>query len=217
MAPHQTSGNGNDTRENDNNNKCDGDLGVVIALIDFPKGGSIFLDGQSIVVKTDDFVGVKNVPSKKFHLVTCKGNGGGFSTTTSTNNTSTAVTVGFIVFGGCNANNGSGADSNHLIRRWDPRTEEVSSDPIDEMTKLNLLQQINRNEVFVGAGVLRYDQIVSIPGTWIEQTRYINESSELLLKTLRGLKSGDKIVPGFYDPAPDRQKTKGIFFVQQGL
>mmetsp|Transcript_21207 Transcript_21207/g.44610 ORF Transcript_21207/g.44610 Transcript_21207/m.44610 type:complete len:122 (-) Transcript_21207:5-370(-) len=55
-----------------NHKTSDGGDGVVIGLIDFPRGGTLGLDGQSIVLKTDDFVGVRNVPPETFHLVTFK-------------------------------------------------------------------------------------------------------------------------------------------------
>jgi A1 cistron-splicing factor AAR2 len=63
--------------------------------------------------------------------------------------------------------------------------------------------------------VLRYDQIVS-GGTnqeeqlfsgqrvWREQTRYIRKD---LLKDIRGISSGDKIVPGCYDPEDEIKKN----------
>ena len=81
--------------------------GLVIGLLDFPKGGTFGLDGQNIVLKTDDFLGVTGVPCDAFHLVTCK-NGNG-SDRNSTNTIDTAVTVGFLVFG----TNDEGSNSGH--------------------------------------------------------------------------------------------------------
>eukprot|EP00536_Pseudo-nitzschia_multiseries_P009561 jgi/Psemu1/288547/fgenesh1_pg.270_\ len=172
----------------------------------------------SIVLRTDDFVGVRNLPPGNVHLVTCK-NGNHFSTATSnisnTNTIDTAVTVGFVVFGDGKTTTQDG--SQHLIRKYDPVTEEVASEeasPIDELTRRNLLQQMLRGNNVSGTSlppsrVLNYSDIV--PGSdgdamlsphqlWSEQTRYITASRSLLLNEFRGLSSGDKIVPGCYDP-----------------
>eukprot|EP00537_Pseudo-nitzschia_pungens_P005421 CAMPEP_0172360512 /NCGR_PEP_ID=MMETSP1060-20121228/4520_1 /TAXON_ID=37318 /ORGANISM="Pseudo-nitzschia pungens, Strain cf. cingulata" /LENGTH=631 /DNA_ID=CAMNT_0013082521 /DNA_START=103 /DNA_END=1998 /DNA_ORIENTATION=+ len=226
--------------EDDNPN----DDGLVVALLDFPRGGVLGLDGQNIVLRRDDFVGVSNLPPESVHLVTCK-NGNHFANcagtavtnettttaataTAATNSIDTAVTVGFLVFG-----NGT-EDRSHLVRRYDPLTEEVASEeasPIDELTRRNLLSQIqgsnsksnsksNSNEnsnLLPPSRVLRYHQIVagneadalSPRRFWSEQTRYINASKELLLGKLRGLSSGDKIVPGCYDPDHDDESDKG--------
>jgi hypothetical protein len=219
--------NGNDDNDNDNdNNKNDG---LVIAIIDFPKGGTFGLDGQNIILKTNNnnsgFIGVKDVPSNNtFHLVTCNSNGGtnkndnnndNSNNNNNNNNTvNTAVTVGFVIFGdgGRRSNNNSlndvdVHDHHHLIRRYDPQTEEVASNEIsavDEITKRNLIQQIPRMSLDPSrsSSVLHYNQIIGSNNNkiWNEQTRYINESSELLLTTIRGLLSGNKIVPGCYDP-----------------
>lgn len=195
---------------------------VIVVLLDFPKGGTLGLDGQSIVLKTEDFVGVKNLPSKSFHLVTCKnGNGSQQNNDSSnhsrqeTNTINASVPVGFLVFGDCSEGN-----DRHLIRKYDPQTEEVGSkeaSPIDDLTKKNLLHQIQSTNHHNSSRVLLYDQIVQGESlsnqdgadenvvltqqrVWREQTRYINESRSVLLQTIRGLSSGDKIVPGCYDP-----------------
>jgi hypothetical protein len=224
----------NNNNSNSNNNNNDDGGGLVIAIIDFPKGGTFGLDGQNIILKTNNdsnFIGVKDVPSNNnnnnntfFHLVTCNGNGGtnkndnnDDNNDNNNNNTvNTAVTVGFVIFGGDDSDD---VDRHHLIRRYDPQTEEVSSNeisPVDEITKRNLIQQIPIMSMDPSrSNVLCYDQIIGGKATsnnninnnnnnskriWKEQTRYINESSELLLNTIRGLSSGNKIVPGCYDP-----------------
>jgi hypothetical protein len=199
--------NGNDY---DNNNINDG---VVIAIIDFPKGGTFGLDGQNIILKTNNdssFIGVKDAPSNNtFHLVTCNGNGGTNKNDNNNNNNNntvnTAVTVGFVIFGGGRRSNSLNDVDHHLIRRYDPQTEEVASNeisPVDEITKRNLIQQIPIMSMDPSRSVLQYDQIIASNNNkiWKEQTRYINESSELLLNTIRGLSTGNKIVPGCYDP-----------------
>lgn len=196
--------------------------GIVIALLDFPKGGTFGLDGQSIVLKTDDFVGVKNIPRNAFHLMTCK-NGHGSSLLNDSNNPNTintAVTVGFLVFGDDGIDNHRGNSSGHLVRNYDPQTEEVASEEryrVDEITKRNIIQHMTDGSL-PSSRVLRYDQIVSggsgntnqeeqlFSGqrVWREQTRYIRKD---LLKDIRGLSSGDKIVPGCYDPEDETKKN----------
>ncbi len=178
-----------DSRRNDD---------LVIGLLDFPKGGTFGLDGQSIVLKTEDFLGVSNLPSDAFHLVTCKnGHGASLGDRNNSNTIDTAVKVGFLVFGD--------ESGNHLVRRYDPRTEEVASEerwPVDEITKRNLVQQIQDGKLPVSR-VIPYDKIIgggsslSSQEVWREQTRYIRNN---LLKDIRQLSSGDKIVPGCYDP-----------------
>lgn len=208
--------------------------GLVIALLDFPKGGTFGLDGQSIVLKTDDFVGVNNIPNDAFHLVTCK-NGHGSSLLNDNNNNNnnntidTAVTVGFLVFGDDddidNHHGGNNSSSSgHLVRKYDPQTEEVASEEryrVDDITKRNIIQHMTDGSL-PSSRVLRYDQIVSGGNAgngnttnqeeqlfsgqrvWREQTRYIRKD---LLKDIRGLSSGDKIVPGCYDPEDEIKKN----------
>lgn len=216
----------------DNDDDDDDDVGLVVGIIDFPVGGTFGIDGQNIILKQNDhnigsrttnLIGVKNIPRNyKFHLVTCNSNGGGHgSTDTKENNNTinTAITVGFIVWGDHYYN-----DDDHVIRKYDPQTEEVSSNPVDEITRRNLLTQMPmmkppRNNIF------RYDQIVHPSSSsssssqlqlqvlnqgmiWKEQTRYINESSDLLLREKRGLFSGRKIVPGCYDPKKEETEKE---------
>jgi len=190
--------------------------GLVVGIIDFPKGGTFGLDGQNIMLKPNNnnnsnFMGVKGIPPNRFHLITCNSNGGNSNNNNKNNTINTAVTVGFIVFGDHH--------DDHLIRRYDPQTEEVSSNKVDETTKRNLLQQIPMMSMVPSlSNVICYDQIRRIlpssqqqqrKGTiWEEQTRYINESSELLLQIIKGLSSGEKIVPGCYDP-DEEEETEG--------
>eukprot|EP00534_Pseudo-nitzschia_fraudulenta_P007675 CAMPEP_0201144748 /NCGR_PEP_ID=MMETSP0851-20130426/6494_1 /ASSEMBLY_ACC=CAM_ASM_000631 /TAXON_ID=183588 /ORGANISM="Pseudo-nitzschia fraudulenta, Strain WWA7" /LENGTH=595 /DNA_ID=CAMNT_0047419639 /DNA_START=240 /DNA_END=2023 /DNA_ORIENTATION=- len=208
-----------------NHKTSDGGDGVVIGLIDFPRGGTLGLDGQSIVLKTDDFVGVRNVPPETFHLVTFKNgnksnksNNNNNNNRSETNNIDTAVAVGFVVFGGGSTHRHEQQRQQHLIRRYDPLTEEVASEersPVDAVTKQNLVRRV-ASGVLPPTRVLSYDQIVSGSGNdcdnndddddgertspqsvWREQSRYILPG---LLGNIRGLSPGDKIVPGCYDP-----------------
>merc|ERR1740130_1178224 len=227
----RNNGNDDNNNDNDNDNNNNKNDGRVIAIIDFPKGGTFGLDGQNIILKTNNnnnsssFIGVKDVPSNNmFHLVTCNGNGGSNKNDNDNNNNdsnnsntvNTAVTVGFVLFGDGGRRRSNNSlndvdDDHHLIRRYDPQTEEVASNeisPVDEITKRNLIQQIPRMSLDPSRNsVLHYNQIIASNNhmIWNEQTRYINESSELLLTTIRGLSSGDKIVPGCYDPEDEME------------
>ncbi|KAG7354054.1 AAR2 domain containing protein [Nitzschia inconspicua] len=163
----------------------------LIALLGLPKHFRLGLDGQVIVLQTNDFVGVRNVPSSGFHLITaCSGVAEG--------NASNSLTVGFVIHD---------QDPVQLIRRYSPNTEEVSEDEVDHLTAKNLWNQIE-NQQIEPSRLLSYEQIVVPPSssgqefqsiviTWEDQTCYINQSNILLL---RGIVSGDKIVPGSYDP-----------------
>ena len=211
--------------------------GLVVALLDFPKGGTFGLDGQSIVPQTEDFLGVRGVPRGAFHLVTCKnGNASRVDTNSNSNSNSnnatpntldTAVTVGFLVYG----DTGERSDNNgahHLVRKYDPQTEEVASEErhaVDDITKRNLVQRMTSGSL-PPTRVLRYDQIVGAGANeeepdvlsqqriWREQTRYIHDpspgkSSISLLEDLRNLPSGEKIVPGCYDPEDEAENHEG--------
>jgi hypothetical protein len=155
----------------------------LIALLDLPKYSRLGLDGQVIVLQTNEFVGIEDVPSNHFHLVTAVSAG--------------SLTVGFII-----RNN----DPVQLIRRYSPQTEEVSESLVDDVTVQSLLHQVHSRQI-PPSRLLRYSDVVSgQPGNgkqqsqttnWKEETKYINQSRIL---ELRGLVSGDKIVPGSYNP-----------------
>lgn len=92
-----------------------------------------------------------------------------------------------------------------FARRYDPRTEEPSSAPVDSITASNLLRSIGEGSVgpqrvvpyerFVGDGDLE---------RWACGTGWI--SSELLRR--RRLRGGDKVVPGSYEEKDDGDEKK---------
>jgi A1 cistron-splicing factor AAR2 len=160
------------------------DIGSIV-LLDLPKHSKIDIDGFSTVLQTDDFIGLQNVPSTVFHLVTT-------AAAASNNETaSMSLTIGFIIY-----------EENPvtLIRKYNPQTEEVD-DTVDDQTKQNLLHQIRQKQISP-TRVLNYYQTSDqqLDNVWKEQTRYINESNIL---PLRGVESGDKIVPGSYNDDKD--------------
>ena len=162
------------------NSQCSSRNGFV-ALLDLKRGSHISLDGVPITTKTSDIIVFQDVPfdTDQFHLVAIRG----ATSDSGDKKNISAVTVGFTVL------NGS------LVKRYDAKTEEVSSSKLDELTVLNLTQQINDQNVPPGNKVT-YNQVVSQDqiNHWRDSTRFI--SCRLLGK--RGLFDGDKVVPGSY-------------------
>lgn len=177
--------------------------GGILALLDLPVGSVLNLDGATVVLKRDDFVGFHSIPvvnpnslpvgSKMgiFHAVTVRAG----ATVVRSPETSdlgrsgaTATTVGFVFLSDCEANS-------TLVRRFDPRTEEVSVKPEDKDTAFNLCNKILQGKIEPHR-VVFYEQF--IPPTksekWNNLTKFI---SPRLLK-LRGIEVGGKLVPGAY-------------------
>lgn len=144
-----------------------------LGLLDLKKDAAIGLDGQTIILRTDDFVGVSGL-EQDFHLISVR-------TMPDSN-----IPVGFIMSGEAN-----------LVRRYDPQTEEVSSSAVDDVTAENLVEQVQSGK-FSRTSVIEYSQIVSSDqkGKWHEQTKYILPSGIL---EKRGIRTGDKIIPGSYE------------------
>ncbi len=144
-----------------------------LGLLDLKVDATIGLDGQLIMLKTNDFVGISGV-DHGFHLVSIRPH------------PNASIVVGFLVFGDI-----------PLIRKYDPQTEEVSSQEVDEMSTRNLLEQV-RNGQLPAASVLDYKNIVSNDQMiqWRDQTKFIL-SSKILGR--RGIQNGDKVIPGSYN------------------
>ena len=177
----------NISSDNSDNN---GNGGGLIALLDLPKHSRVGLDGQVIILQHEDFVGISNIPvaaATTFHLVTAAAAAAGSKTS---NNQNLGMTVGFVVFDTKNPV--------RLIRKYNPQTEEVSHETVDDITTNNLLQQVQQGTL-PPTRLLPYNQIVTTPQNvnhhWTQTTRYICSSNIL---QLRNLHSGDKIVPGAY-------------------
>jgi hypothetical protein len=155
--------------------------GSFFGLLDLKKEAVLGLDGQTIILKTDDFVGVRNLDASYLHFVTVR------------SQPDATVAVGFFVT--------PTAEEKMFVRRYDPQTEEISSNPVDEATAKNLLHQV-QNQQLPPSRVLVYSTIVleNQAQQWKEQTSYIT-SSKILQN--RGISSGDKIVPGSYHPDED--------------
>lgn len=186
----------------------------VVALLDLPIGTSVTMDGHALILKRNDFVGFDHVPSlviqpgsshSIFHVITVRAASAGRTTTNSDSGQqpSFGVTVGFVVM----PNSINCSAGWIFARRYDPKTEEVSSIPVDKATESNLLQSMLDGQI-EPQRVISYDRILKPieAESWMHQTNYISLS---LLKQ-RGLESGDKIVPGSYEPDNFNEKEKTL-------
>jgi hypothetical protein len=129
-------------------------------------------------------------------------------------------------------NNGLGYDW-IFARRYDPQTEEISNNPIDELTLNNLLLAMKRGGELATSGsmlgrnfIMSYDQFMQTPSSsksgddssssnnnemggiisissWGERTTFLNST---YLQRRHSLAHGDKIVPSSYY---DNQKEDG--------
>jgi len=144
-----------------------------ICLLDLKKDATVGLDGQTIVLRTDDFMGVSGL-NAGFHLVSIRAH------------PNSSIAVGFLVLD----------TRTPLIRKYDPQTEEVSSQLVDSLTSKNLLEQMNHGQL-PPTSMVDYSKIVPAEHRqqWQEQTKFIHDSGVL---KLRGLKHGDKVIPGSY-------------------
>ncbi|GKY95082.1 hypothetical protein MPSEU_000472300 [Mayamaea pseudoterrestris] len=165
--------------------------GIVVAVLHLPAGSILCFDGQQVALKSDDFVGFGSVPDdNSFHFLTTRaahraGHG----------NAAIGVTVGFVIF----ANVG-----NHFIRCYDPLTEETSTQPVDPLTRTNLLDQIGRGRI--GAHRLVHYQLFTTAPCRIEWNNLSCFISESFLRSKHNLHSGDKIIPSsFVDDEEDVQ------------
>ena len=158
------------------------------AVIDLPTGSIISFDGQTVAVKRDDFVGFSAIPSDgRFHLVTIRAG----SDIASNQGNQSATTVGFYL---------SSRENLSIIRRFDPTTEEVSSNPVDKVTSGNLVRGLEAQQIGPER-IISYDRFLSNQQreSWKQLTSYITDR---LLKR-RGLESGCKLVAGSFDDEED--------------
>jgi hypothetical protein len=156
-----------------------------VALLGLSKGSILSIDGQSIILKTDDFVGIRDLPMDDWHFVTVR------------SSAQASITVGLVV-----------SNKTSTVRRYDPHTEELSSIEVDESTCLNLQHQVTNGQLEPHR-MIPYNRVVAAEQArlWKEQKSYV---SPVLLK-LRGLQEGNKIVPGsFEEETPTTQNTDTI-------
>lgn len=212
LAPSSASSSQNDEEES----RC------AIAILDLPVGSALMCDGQTIRLQRSDFVGIRGIPmhnsTKKqqqeegntsFHLVVARAAGCGSNEEQKHGNVA-AVSIGFAVQ---TSQSSSSSNKNSLIwaRRYDPRTEEVSSEPVDAVTHSNLQTSMASGQL-EPQRIINYKDIVATEhqeSEWTNLTQFISE--RLLQK--RGIKNGSKIVPGSYredDEDNHRMKVSNV-------
>jgi len=162
-----------------------------VALLDLKKDATIGLDGQTIVLRTDDFVGVTGIEEGGFHLVSVRPE------------PKSSLATGFVL-----------CSNEPVIRKYDPQTEEVSSQEVDPLTRQNLTEQISNGQLPPNS-LIEHDKIVSTDQkiNWENQTKYIVDSNIL---ARRGLKNGDKIIPGSYDDENEADTRPAIKKIVDG-
>lgn len=159
--------NSNSSDESTNSN-------TIACFLDLPSGSALNVDGISLSIQRDDFVGISQIPvlAQEFHFITIAAK-------------SSSLTTGFVLLHG----------ENVLVRRYDPRTEEVSSTlRVDATTIDNLLQQTPALEH--QQRIVPYPLFVNSE----QQTKWNRHLTNYISKDLlqqRGIRtSGQKIVPG---------------------
>jgi A1 cistron-splicing factor AAR2 len=141
-------------------------------LLDLKKDAIVSIDGQAIVLKTDDFLGIHEKGGREgLHLIAAKAN------------SMSTLTSAFLVY----------KEASLFVRKYDPQTEELSSQPVDKLTVENLHESLP--QLLGTHRVLNYSNIVSDIQSqqWKFQTSYIL-SSDIL--RIRSIDSGEKLVPG---------------------
>ena len=161
----------------------------AIAVLDLPVGSALSMDGFSMILKRSDFVGISDIPTGDFHLVTVRRSG---------ENTPSIILHGFVLYGD--------GEEWLLARKYNPTTEEVSVTELDELTVSNLHQQLQNHQID-HQRLIPYHKLI-VTSQWKESTNYI--SAALLRK--RGFQHGDKILPGAYigDETISEQPTSTI-------
>ena len=162
---------------------------TCVSILDLPANSSIRLDGQIILLHRDDFVGIAGVPVVGLHFLAIR-------PCIQTKKVTNEPVFGSVATGFVLPDHGP-LETQFLVRRYDPFTEEVSDQPIDEATRFNLIQQIQQKtmdpqRLLPYASVMRSEAAVH---SWHESTHLV--SLDLLLR--RGIPPGTKIVPGSYD------------------
>jgi AAR2 protein len=157
---------------------------TAVAFLSLPIGSVVSIDGQTVFLKRDDFVGFHGIPTSNnsFHFVTVRAASTANRSNPQTNQVASAVTNAYII-----------PAEKILVRQFDQRTEEISCEPVDKLTELNLLRQIQEN----GLGVERlvpYSQLLcnEKKAIWHSLTNFI---SKHLLEGLN-IRGGDKLIAG---------------------
>lgn len=148
---------------------------TIACFLDLPSGSALSIDGISVSIQRNDFVGISQIPTQQLHFITI------------TASNSSSLTTGFVLL---QQNNESA-----LIRQYDPCTEEVSATlVVDDMTTTHLLQQVPALEQ--QQRIVPYHLLV----TTEQQTKWHQSLTNYIAKEImqqRGIHvSGQKVVPG---------------------
>ena len=185
---------------------------VAIAVLDLPLGSMLGLDGQSIQLQRDDFVGIKGIPTSNnisnFHLIITRAAACGSKEEQKHGNVA-AVSVGFVVL----QIKPQQETKLALVRRYDRTTEEVSSKLIDNATISNLNRSIKDGGMEPQRMISFGDFVSAEQSTsWGKLTCFISE--RLLSK--RGIQNGSKIVPGSYGEGNSLTETTANPVIEDG-
>lgn len=164
------------------------DPSMAALILDLKKDAVFGIDGQSIALRSDDFMGVSGLDANDLHLLVAKGH-----------HSSTLISA-FLLYP-----ESQQAQEPAFVRRYNPQSEEVSAQPLDQLTHDNLLSQLPAMVASpTNPRVLPYDKVVSADQIrqWKNQTNHIVSSGIL---RIRKLASGEKLVPGTYETEDQKQ------------
>jgi len=172
----------------------DNSRGGIFALLDSPVGSNISIDGKSLILKQDNFVGFASLKSFGFHLITFQA----FQSRSHENGCGSSRHA--IVLLRTHVDNGTNWISAH---RYDPTIEEINPSPLDKLTILNLENSIRSNQlgppsVICSSALFSETEL----NEWLQATTFISES----LFQSRGIFHGCKIVPGAFQEDTSKMK-----------
>jgi len=169
--------------------------GGIFALLDSPIGSNISIDGKSIVLKRDDFVGFAALKSFAFHLIAFQA----FPTSSHKGGCGSSR-HGIVLLTQNDKNN----DNWMVAHRYNPKTEEIDPSPIDRLTIMNLESSIRSNHLGPPRVICSNDLLSETEmNDWQRSTTFISVS--LLQK--RQMFHGCKIVPGAFREDEDSKIT----------
>lgn len=178
-------------------------MGGILALLDLPRGSVLNLDGETVVLRRDDFIGFHSIPTHSdtiqgkaiFHAVFARAGAAAISGSTDSGRpAASATTVGFVFLWEEDAALANSSPST-FVRRFDPLTEEIGPAQVEEAVAANLCYEIAAGRLEQQRAV-SYQQFTSKTkaDTWNNLTKFV---SQRLLRR-RGIENGDKLVPGSY-------------------
>lgn len=178
--------------------------GGCLILLDVPPSSSITIDGITRVTPSSQtshpdgfnrglFI-VDNIPSElQFHLLVVR------SGNEKSNSNPGSLPVGFVMLSDASEGTNCYGYDWVFARRYDKQTEEISNEPLDEVTTRNLVRAITEESGELRKYTMSYEQFMGVSPdncksviSWKTRTTLINVS---YLKKQHDLVHGDKIVP----------------------